>query len=629
MVQAISSFLKAERRLQAIEDWSAMRRGRPGIRQSLFFVLLAIVVVMTALFLLLASFTVNRQIGRTSLAEMARSRDTFQAVEQQRQDLLLRQTALLSELPSLKALMTTNDQATIVDAGKTFWQTSGSDIFALMRPDGTVLAVYSKGHSLAVDDCAPALDRARDTPYRTTLMLSSGRLFEVATEPISFATGEQRRVLGYVSTGYELNDRLATMIGRSPAGQVIFATSDRLIASTLDATQARDLATAITANLSTNDTPHTLKSGDESYLSSSIQLQGATDTMPPIYLVLLQSDKEKRALLRQLNGGILAIGLLLLLVGGGMALALAGTVTRPLDGLLRSTRQMARGETFATVPATGPHELRELREAFEKMHAEVLSSQVKLIEGERQATIGRLASSISHDLRHYLSPIYANAEFLSTKNLPRGERTELLGEITESARGMTELLDAILTFSRTGIAVQLAPDSITAAARRALAMLQPHPDARGVAIRVGDLAELAGYIDGKELQRAVYNLLLNACQAARRSSSPPTINITIQQEIEQNGNTFAAIRILDNGEGVREEIALHLFEPFVSAGKESGIGLGLALVKRIVDAHGGRAGMRRVEDCAAGWQTEFFMLIPSEPVMPSVLAGEASLGVKP
>ena len=606
-----------------------MKLGTLGIRKSLFFVLLAIVISMTSLFLLLAGFTVNRQVGRTSLAEMARSRNTFQASEQQRQDLLIRQTALLSELPSLKALMTTSDQPTIVDAGKRFWQISGSDVFALMRPDGTLLALYSNGRSVAADDCALALARSRDTPYRAALMLISGRLFAVATEPISFAAGEQRRVLGYIATGYELNDHLASMVGRSPNGQVLFATSDRLIASTLDATQVRMLTPAITTSLSRDELTHTLKLGDGTYMASSGLLQGATDTTPSIYLILLQSDNEKTALLRQLNVGIMAVGLMLLLVGGSMALAFAGTVTRPLDALLRSTRQMERGDIVSPVPATGPQELRELREAFEKMHAEVLSSQAKLIEGERQATIGRLASSISHDLRHYLSPVYANAEFLASSALSSEERSELLSEITEAAVGMTELLDAILTFSRTGIAVQLAPASITAAVQRALAMIQPHPEARGVVVSAAGLVELAGRIDGKELQRAVYNLLLNASQAARRSSSPPAVGITLQPETDLDGNLLAAIRIRDNGEGVREDIALRLFEPFVSAGKESGIGLGLALVKRIVEAHGGSAGMRRIEEDAGGWQTEFFLLVPCDPMIAATFEDEASLGLTP
>ena len=604
-----------------------MGRGRMSIRQSLFSVLLTIVAIMTLLFLMLVRFTVRNQIVRTSRAEALRSHETFQAIEQQRQDLLLHQTALLSDLPSLKALMTTEDRATIADEGKTFWRRSGSDLFALMRPDGTLLAVYNEGRPIALDDCAPALAQSLRTPFRTMLIFTGGRLFDVATEPISFAAGEQRRILGYVTTGFALNDRMAGMVGRSPAGEVVFASAEKVIASTLDAAQLQALSRIITTGLSRSATTYPLQSGDETYQATSELLQGATATTPPIFLVLLQSNKEQRALLRQLNGGILAISFLLLLGGGVVALGLAGTVTRPLEALLRSTRQMGSGETVAPVPATGPQELRELRQAFEKMHAEVLSSQARLIEGERQATVGRLASSISHDLRHYLSPIYANAEFLATDTLSSDERTELLDDITKSARGMTELLDAIVTFSKTGIAVQLAPDSITAAVQRAITMMQPHPDARGVAIRTTYLTELAGSVDGKELQRAVYNLLLNACQAARRSSSPPAVGIDVQQEVDGNGNAFAAIRIRDNGQGVRQEIASRLFEPFFSAGKESGTGLGLALVKRIAEAHGGRAGMRRVEDTIDGLQTEFFVLVHCYRRPPAVVDEQASLGV--
>lgn len=604
-----------------------MRRGRAGIRQSLFLVLLIVVITMTALFLLLASFTVGQQVTRTSRAEITQSRNLFQALEQQRQDLELRQTALLSELPSLKALMTTNDRATIADGGKTFWETTGSDLFALMNPDGTLLALYFNGRSITANDCAASLAQSRDTPYRTTLIFSSGRVYEVATEPISFAAGEQSRVLGYVSTGYELNDHLASMIGRSSDGQVLFVTSDQLIGSTLEQAQSKVLTPAILASLSRSEDIHSVKLGSETYLASSVLLTGATSTTPSVHLVLLQSDQEKTVLLRQLRRGILAIGLLLLVVGGVMSLVFAGAVTGPLDALLQSTRQMGRGEAIDPMPAQGPQELRELRDAFEKMYAEVSSSQAKLIEGERQATIGRLAGSISHDLRHYLSPIYANAEFLSSNTLSDETRAELLLEITESARGMTELLDAILAFSRTGIAVQLTNDSITAAVHRALTMIQAHPDARGVVIRATGLAELTGRIDGKELQRAVYNLLLNACQAAQRSILPPFVEMILEQEIGPGGAVVAGIRIRDTGQGVDEEIALHLFEPFVSAGKESGVGLGLALVKRIVEAHGGTAGMRRIESGTRGWQTEFFLLIPFAKDVPAGMDRESSLGV--
>ncbi len=603
-----------------------MRRLRLGIRQSLFFAFLALVVTMTSLFLALVSFTMSRGIERTPLAEMVRSRDNFRELERQRQEMLLRQTALLSELPSLKALMTTNDQPTIVDAAKAFWQTSGSDLFALMGADGSLLAVYLNGSAVPAAECTAVLARSRETPYRTNLVSASGRFFEVATEPISFASGEQRRVLGYISTGYELNDHMAQMIGRSPSGQVIFATSDRVIASTLDADQKQVLKPGAVARLTREGPPRPITMGSERYLTTSLLLQGETETAPPVYLVVLQSYQETTALLHRLDVGVLAIGAFLLLIGGLIALTLAGTVTRPLETLLHSTRQMARGETIAAVPSTGPSELRELREAFENMHTEVLSSQAKLIEGERQATIGRMASSISHDLRHYLSPIYANAEFLSSNTLSDHEREELLDEIAEAARGMNDLLEAILTFSRTGIAVQTAPDSITMAVRRALARMHPHPDARGVAVETSRLTEVTGWIDGKELQRAVYNLLLNACQSAQRTSSAPCVRVSIELEMDAQRKAFASIRVRDNGEGVSGEIASRLFEPFVSAGKQSGVGLGLALVKRIAEAHGGSAGMRRIEVGAMCSETEFFLLIPAEPAAETNAADPTILG---
>jgi len=163
--------------------------------------------------------------------------------------------------------------------------------------------------------------------------------------------------------------------------------------------------------------------------------------------------------------------------------------------------------------------------------------------------------------------------------------------------------------------------------RRALTMVQSHPDANGVSMDAAELDELTGCIDGKELQRAVYNLLLNACQAARDSSFPPSVRVHVRQEGGLQGRAVAAIRIRDNGKGVSAEIASRLFEPFVSSGKESGVGLGLALVKRIAEAQGGSAGMRRLEDEAAVWQTEFFLLIPLESAAGFAVPGDATLGV--
>ena len=82
------------------------------------------------------------------------------------------------------------------------------------------------------------------------------------------------------------------------------------------------------------------------------------------------------------------------------------------------------------------------------MRAELKRTQGELIESDRLATIGRMASSVSHDLRHHLSAIYANAEFMSLAHTGNEERTELLVEVQEGVQGMTELIESLLLSAR-------------------------------------------------------------------------------------------------------------------------------------------------------------------------------------
>ena len=77
-------------------------------------------------------------------------------------------------------------------------------------------------------------------------------------------------------------------------------------------------------------------------------------------------------------------------------------------------------------------------------------TQGELIESDRLATIGRMASSGSHDLRHHLSAIYANAEFMSLSQTGGEERAELLGEVRDAVQDMTDLIESLLLFSQTG-----------------------------------------------------------------------------------------------------------------------------------------------------------------------------------
>jgi signal transduction histidine kinase len=113
-------------------------------------------------------------------------------------------------------------------------------------------------------------------------------------------------------------------------------------------------------------------------------------------------------------------------------------------------------------------------------------------------------------------------------------------------------------------------------------MVRSHPASRDVKLTLTGLTSLEAWVDSKKLGRAVYNLLLNACQAAKRGKGSPTVNLSLYEDQRSIG-----IRIADNGPGVPEPLRQKIFLPFVSEGRESGIGLGLTLAQQITQEHGG------------------------------------------
>jgi signal transduction histidine kinase len=215
---------------------------------------------------------------------------------------------------------------------------------------------------------------------------------------------------------------------------------------------------------------------------------------------------------------------------------------------------------------------------------EIKQKNRALLESERLATIGRMASSVSHDLRHYLAAIYANSEFLASGRLSETERAEIFADVRAAVHGTTDMIESLLIFSRTGASVRRSPELMATLLERAAAVVRAHPDAEGVTLvtRLGDPAETGAVVDGKQIERAVCNLLLNACQAVRTTGKEARIVMTL--EVYQEHLT---VSVIDNGDGIPESIRTSLFEPFVSEGKQKGTGLGLTLAHCIAVEHGG------------------------------------------
>jgi signal transduction histidine kinase len=214
-----------------------------------------------------------------------------------------------------------------------------------------------------------------------------------------------------------------------------------------------------------------------------------------------------------------------------------------------------------------------------------------LLDSERSATIGTVASSISHELRHYLSVMYANAEFMSDGSIVQSERDELFLELRSAVHGVIDLLDLLLLFTKTGRALDPEYESITLLIQRSVTRVRCHPGARDVSISLTGLSSLNAWVDAKKLERAVDNLLLNACQSARLGGAQAAVSLSLEEDDQS-----IQIRITDNGPGVPKSIRHTLFLPFVSEERESGIGLGLTLARQIVQEHGGSLNLEDQEE---------------------------------
>ena len=146
-------------------------------------------------------------------------------------------------------------------------------------------------------------------------------------------------------------------------------------------------------------------------------------------LSVLKSLDQATAFLGHLNRLLIALGLVAVVVGSCMVFIFSHTLTRPLGTLVEGVRALGKGDYEYPLAARGSDEVAEVTASFVRMRAGLQETQRKLIESERLATIGRMASSISHDLRHSLAAVMANAEFLSDNNRSKAEREELYHEV--------------------------------------------------------------------------------------------------------------------------------------------------------------------------------------------------------
>jgi signal transduction histidine kinase len=586
------------------------------LRTRFLLSMLLITTGLTTTSLLLVQRSIRSNVRESIAVNLRNSVAAFQDFRQERETMLTTDVALLADLPITRAIMTSPDPVTIQDASQDVWQhaRSSSDLFVLVDRGGRVVALHTKTPGFTKEAAAQFFKQSLDDDHGESShwWLGDHHLYQTFIEPIYRGSRTNGVLLGFLVIGYEINDRLAAEVSKVAGSQVAFSCGNEIVGTTLMAAQVEAGSIQNLIAGSAHDDPRDIEIGNERFLATSLVLSGSQET--PVRLSVLGSYDQATKFLDQLNRYLLLLGLAAIVVGSGLVFFISHTFTRPLGNLVVGVRALETGDFHHPLDPRGGDEAAELTRAFERMRTSLLKTQQDLLESEQLATIGRMASSISHDLRHSLAAIVANSEFLCDSHLTSAQREELYQEVRSGVNLMTDLIDSLLEFARTRESLTPAYANVGETIQRSVLAVRLHPRHHNRSIDVLCAVQVAGWFDQRKLERALYNLLLNACEAA------PAVSGKVEVTAAEVGNSIA-IAVADNGPGIAESIRERLFHPFVSFGKENGTGLGLAVVQKIVQDHGGEITVERT----AQGRTVFRIVLPGRAQDASRSAGESSL----
>lgn len=570
------------------------------LRTKFLLALIAISALTTTAVLLVVRERVEIRAREELVAALDTSIVSFDRLQRQREFTLERSAALLAALPPLKALMTSDHPDTIQDASATFWQLAGSQVFVLTDREGRISAFHTSTPEFPRDAAQAALRRYLTGGIAQDWWFGGGHLFQVFLQPVSLGDAETGYPIGLLAVGYEINQAVAADIRGVASGDVAFAYDGRLVVHTVGPDDVEPLSQLIAGGAIPVGTARDTRLGREQYLARTVDLTRGAPT--PVTLTVLKSLAGTAAFLENLNRWILAIGIAGIGVGSLLVFVVSTTFTRPLGRLVAGVKALERGDFAYPLDARGGDEVSTLTRAFDEMRRQQQITQRRLIDAERLATIGRVASTISHDLRHPLTAIQAYAEFLAERDLSEAKRQDYFQEIRLAVEHMTDELNGLLGFSHARQPLHRVEGSLSDVIDRAIRTVKAGPEFDHVTITATVRPDDPVSYDPGKIERAIVNLLLNAAEAVGPTGGRVEITGCVSEH-------DAEIRVTDNGPGLPDEVVARLFEPFVTSGKARGTGLGLSVVQNLVQRHGGTVTLDRTGPDG----TTFVLRLPRRP----------------
>ena len=293
---------------------------------------------------------------------------------------------------------------------------------------------------------------------------------------------------------------------------------------------------------------------------------------------------------------------LLIVLGAGAGVFVTRRITRPISALVEGTQEVARGNLSFRVEAEAKDEIGALIGSFNQMTEDLRSNREKLLQAERMAAWRDVARRIAHEIKNPLTPIELSMVRLG-RRLDRSDEAyaRLFDECSSAIRRQVESLrDMASEFSEFARMPEpkRTPCDLNGIVEEVLRL--QGMEERNIVVHT-DLTQALPTVMGDEdqLRRVLMNLMKNAVEAMPEGG---TLRVSSASE-----GDWVRVGISDTGVGMPGETARKMFDPYFTT-KRKGTGLGMAIVKGIIEGHGGGIEVESME----GEGTEVVVRVPWE-----------------
>lgn len=576
--------------------------------------LVLVCVLLTTTSIGAAMLFVSLRLTREHDEAMARRLDEALTLVEGDRRLLLGTSArlarLVADLPKLKAAIATGDVPTVAPIVASYRDEIGADVLIVSDADGRALITAG---DMPADLHAQRLTlaTAASPPPGGVLTLAHPRgLLQLVSVPIVLGFDPVER-LGTLSVGVLLDDEQARQLRASSGSEVAFALGTRVLASSLGATAAPALATALAG-----PDEGTLEAAGTTYSWHRYALQPVPgEQAGPVQplLIVLRSTAESEATLWGVRLALAAVALLTALAASLASYAVARTITRPLASLTSSMREMARtGDLTRRTARPGPtawddEDVRVLAGTFDAMTEAMARFQQQAAERDRLSALGRLSTVIAHEIRNPLMIVRGALRSLTRRGAEDPTVADAAADIEEQVLRLDRVVNDVLDFTRP-VQLDVAPTSLHAVCREAVSACIAAEADPPVTLDLDDAVDMVT-TDGDRLRTVLVNIVTNAREATRAAGAmpwPPVILRTHRQP-----DDAVRIEVQDAGAGVVPEHAPQIFEPYFTT-RRTGTGLGLAIARNIVEGLGGTIAL----DSSEGERTIVRIVLPQRGTRP-------------